>query len=61
MLYIILKLYLRVIKRWIRQRMGIEYYNHPPTFKELLYLIFTVNSYYKTEKIKLKELVNNSL
>jgi len=33
-----------------------EAYNHPPTFRELLYLFSTVKSYYKKEKYKLKEL-----
>ena len=51
-----LKSYYRVTKRWIKQRLGKEVYNHPPTFKQLLYFISTVNSYYKKEKIKLKEL-----
>ena len=51
-----LKSYYRVTKRWIKQRLGIEIYNHPPTFKQLLYFISTVNSYYKKEKNKLKEL-----
>lgn len=36
--------------------MGKETYNHPPTFKQLIYFISTVNSYYKKEKHKLKEL-----
>lgn len=51
-----LKSYCRVTKRWIKQKLGKEVYNHPPTFKQLLYFISTVNSYYKKEKIKLKEL-----
>ena len=51
-----IKAYYRVIKRWVRQRMGTENYNSPPTFKQLLYFISIVNSYYKKEKIKLKEL-----
>jgi len=51
-----IKSYFRVIKRWIKQRIGIEDYNHPPTLKQLLYFISTVNSYYKKEKIKLEEL-----
>jgi len=51
-----IKSYLRVTKRWLKQRLGMETYNHPPTFKQLLYFISTVNSYYKKEKSKLKEL-----
>ena len=50
-----IKAYFRVTKRWIKQRIGIEEYNHPPTLKQLLYFISTVNSYCKKEKIKLKE------
>ncbi len=51
-----LKSYFRVTKRWIKQKLGKEDYNHPPTFKQLFYFISTVNSYYKKEKTKLKEL-----
>jgi len=51
-----LKSYYRVTKRWVRQRLGIETYNAPPNFKQLLYFISTVNSYYKKEKTRLKEL-----
>ena len=51
-----LKSYFRVVKRWINQRLGREDYNFPPTFKHLLYFISIVNSYYKNEKNKLKEL-----
>lgn len=45
-----LKSYYRVTKRWIKQRLGKERYNHPPTFKQWGYYISTVNSYYKKEK-----------
>lgn len=51
-----LKSYYRVSKRWIKQRMGKESYNHPPTLEQFTYFISTVNSYYKKEKQKLKEL-----
>lgn len=51
-----LKSYYRVTKRWLKQRLGVESYNHPPTFKQLLYFISIVNSYYKNEKNKLKEM-----
>lgn len=51
-----LKSYYRVIKRWCKQKLGIESYNHKPTFKQLLYFISIVNSYYKNEKNKLKDL-----
>lgn len=51
-----LKSYYRVIKRWIKQRLGLEKYNCPPTFKQFLYFIHIVNSYYKKEERKLNEL-----
>ena len=51
-----LKSYYRVVKRWIKQRLGIERYNHPPVIKQLFYYIKTVNTYYKKEKRKLKSL-----
>lgn len=51
-----LKSYCRVTKRWIRQRLGKERYNAPPVFKQWLYYLSTVNSYYKKEKSKLKSL-----
>lgn len=51
-----LKSYYRVSKRWIKQRMGKERYNNEPTFKQWLYFISTVNSYYKKEKKRLKNL-----
>lgn len=51
-----IKSYYRVSKRWIKQRLGMERYNHPPTFKQWLYFISTVNSYYKKEKTKIASL-----
>ena len=51
-----MKSYFRVTKRWIKQRLGKERYNYPPVFKQWLYYISTVNSYYKKEKSKLKSL-----
>lgn len=51
-----LKSYFRVTKRWIKQKLGFEDYNCPPTFKQLLYFISIVNSYYKKQKTLLKEL-----
>ena len=47
-----LKSYLRVTKRWIKQKLGKEKYNCPPTFKQLLYFISTVNRYYKKRQNK---------
>ena len=51
-----LKSYYRVSKRWIRQRLGKERYNHPPVFSQWIYYLSTVNKYYKDEERKLKEL-----
>ena len=51
-----IKSYYRVTKRWIKQRLGKERYNHPPVFSQWLYYLSTVNSYYKKEKDKLKSL-----
>ena len=51
-----LKSYYRVTKRWIRQRLGKERYNHPPTIAQLFYFLSTVNKYYKKEKDKIKSL-----
>ena len=51
-----LKSYYRVTKRWIKQRLGKERYNCPPNFRQWLYYISTVNSYYKEEKNKLESL-----
>ncbi|MBQ9318356.1 MAG: AAA family ATPase [Bacilli bacterium] len=48
--------YFRVLKRWIKQRLGKEQFNHPPTFKQLLYFLSIVRSYYQNEKNKLASL-----
>ena len=51
------KSYYRVSKRWIKQRLGFERYNHPPVFSQWLYYISTVNTYYKGEKKKIEGLL----
>ena len=51
-----IKSFYRVSKRWIKQRLGLERYNHPPTFNEWLYYLSTVRSYYKKEPDKVKSL-----
>ena len=51
-----IKSYYRVTKRWIKQRLGKERYNHPPVFSQWLYYLSTVNSYYKKQKSKLESL-----
>ena len=50
------KAYFRVLKRWTKQKLGIEKYNHPPTLKQISYNISIVRSYYKKEKEKLSSL-----
>lgn len=55
-----IKAYYRVIKRWTKQRIGIESYNHPPTLKQIKYFVSVVNSYYKTEKEKIQKLKSYS-
>ena len=51
-----IKSYYRVSKRWLKQRLGKERYNHPPTLSQWFYYISTVNSYYGKQKEKLKSL-----
>ncbi len=51
-----IKSYFRVTKRWIRQRLGKESYNFPPTIGQWFYFISTVNSYYRKEKMRLQSL-----
>lgn len=48
--------YFRVLKRWLKQKLGKEHFNHPPTFKQLLYFLSIVGSYYQNEKRKLASL-----
>ena len=51
-----IKSYYRVTKRLIKQRLGKEKYNFPPNLKQWFYYLSIVNSYYKKEKTKLKQL-----
>ena len=51
-----IKSYYRVTKRWFKQRLGKEKYNYLPTFNQWINNIYIVNSYYKKEKRKLKNL-----
>lgn len=50
------KAYYRVTKRIIKQKLGMERYNCSPTLNEWLYYMSIVNSYYKKEKNKIKDL-----
>lgn len=46
----------RIVKRWMKQKVGIESYNYPPTWLQLLDFIKVANSYFKKEQEKLKYL-----
>lgn len=46
----------RVITRWLKQRLGKEHYNYPPTFHELIYLLKVTINYYKNENKRLETL-----
>lgn len=46
----------RVITRWIKQRLGQEKYNYPPTFKQLIDMVKLTFTYFKKEKEKIKSL-----
>ena len=48
--------YLKLSKRWVKQRLGLERYNYPPNFEQFLYYYSTVRSFYKKEKALLKSL-----
>lgn len=47
------ELYKRVIKRWIKQRLGKEDYNYPPTFWQFFNMIKIVYKHQNIEKNKL--------
>lgn len=47
------KIYSRVIKRWLKQRLGIEKYNYPPTIWQFVSMLKVVKTYFKHEKEKL--------
>lgn len=48
------KVYTRVIKRWIRQKLKKEAYNYPPTLKQLMDALKITNSYFRKEHLKLE-------
>ena len=50
----------RVIKRWIKQRLGKESYNYPPTLYQLYDMIRVANNYYKKEPEKIKIIMEYS-
>ena len=51
-----LRAYFRVSKRWLREKIGLEEANYPPTIKNLIYIISIVRSYKRKEKDKIKDL-----
>lgn len=48
--------YIRVIKRWVYQRIGKEKYNCPPTLHQLYNSLKVAKLYYKHEKEKLERI-----
>ena len=50
--------YKRVIYRFIKQKLGKEKYNYPPTIHQFYDMIKVARLYYKHEKYKLKKLEN---
>lgn len=50
------KVYIRVIKRWIKQRVEKESYNYPPTFYQLVNMLKMTRGYIKKENQKLEKI-----
>lgn len=50
------RVYLRVVKRWFKQKLGKEKYNYPPTLFQFYDMIRVARLYFKHEKDKLKKL-----
>ena len=48
--------YGRVIKRWIKQRLGLERWNYPPTLFQFYDMLRVARGYFKKEKEKLQRL-----
>lgn len=49
-------IYKRVITRWIKQRLGKETYNYPPTIYQFFDMLKTAQYYLKEEKEKIESL-----
>lgn len=45
------KIYVRIINRWVNQRIGKESYNYPPDIPALIDMIKVANSYFKKNKM----------
>lgn len=52
------RVYVRVIKRWFKQRLGKEKYNYPPNLFQFYDMLRVARLYFKHEKDKLKVLEN---
>lgn len=50
------KVYNRVIKRWINQKLGNVKYNYPPTLQQLYDMLKITRQYFKKENIKLERI-----
>ena len=50
------EIYKHIIKRWLKQRLGKEKYNYPPTINQFFGTIKDVKNYSKIEKTRLSEL-----
>lgn len=48
------RVYGRVIKRWIKQRLGLEKWNYPPTFYQFYDMLRVAKEYFKKENDKLE-------
>lgn len=48
--------YKRLITRWIKQKLGKEGYNYPPTLHEFMYMLRITICYFKKETIKIESL-----
>lgn len=50
------RVYTRVIKRWINQKLGKEKYNYPPTLRQFFDMLKVARTYFKGENSKLKRI-----
>lgn len=53
-------IYYRVVKRWIKQKLGIEKYNYKPTINSLIEMLKWANNDIKNENIKINQLKSNN-
>lgn len=55
-----IRLYYRIIKRWIKQKLNLEHYNYKPTIKSLIDMITWLHNDLKSRNIKIKEIRKNN-